>query len=410
LKLPLALLIGTLLLSSGSPALAAGFALAEQGAAASGNASAHTAVADSADSAFFNPSLNALAPGLKTSLGASFLFAGLEHDGDVLTQTESPPGTPPTLKFGYAHPFQNLNIGGTIYAGVPYGSGVQWPGSWPGRFDITSIALRVYELNANAVVGYRIDDLTFALGGGPRLLRSTVGLTRKIDAVENEADVELAGVGSSLAWQASGAAQLKGATLGVSYRSGVTANLNGRAHFQDVPVELSGVAQDQNVNTSVALPSRLAIGISYNFGPGQLAFDTERYGWSTFKTFGINFENPDTPNVNEPRNWEDTWAFRLGYSHTGLAKELVLRAGLAWDPTPAPANTLSPTLPDSNRSIGTLGAGWTFPINLQINAAYGLMVLQETAPTNPEVLQGKIRGNVHMFSFGVAWHLDSHSP
>ena len=89
-------------------AKAAGFALAEQGAAASGNASAHTASKDSPDLAYFNPALLALSPGFRAQLGASFLFSSLEHDGEALTKSESPPGTPPTLKLSYIHDFEAM--------------------------------------------------------------------------------------------------------------------------------------------------------------------------------------------------------------------------------------------------------------------------------------------------------------
>src|SRR5690554_6344515 len=124
----------TALLLAGQ-AKAAGFALAEQGAAASGNASAHTASKDSPDLAYFNPALLALSPGFRAQLGASFLFSSLEHDGEALTKTESPPGTPPTLKLSYIHDFEAFRAGMSIYAGVPFGSGVTWPNTWPGRFE-----------------------------------------------------------------------------------------------------------------------------------------------------------------------------------------------------------------------------------------------------------------------------------
>lgn len=394
----------TALLLAGQ-AKAAGFALAEQGAAASGNASAHTASKDSPDLAYFNPALLALSPGFRAQLGASFLFSSLEHDGEALTKTESPPGTPPTLKLSYIHDFEAFRAGMSIYAGVPFGSGVTWPNTWPGRFEITSIQLRVWELNLNPVVHTRVAEVELSLGGGPRLLASTVGLTRKIDAVENEGEVELAGEASGVAWQANGAVTWKGVTLGAHYRSPKDLSFEGSADFRDVPPELSGRAQDQNVSTMLGLPSRLAIGVSWRHQNHEFMLDVERFGWSSFETFGINFENPDTPDVLEPRLWQDTWSFRGGYHLRLLEERLSTRAGFAWDPSPAPAATLSPTLPDADRVSGTLGAGWKFGSGVSTDIAFGATLLLEREPTNPNAIPGKIRGSIPFVAVGVSYEL-----
>lgn len=385
---------------------ASGFAMPEQGAAASGNAGAHTGVQNSVDAAFFNPASVALMPGFQAQLSGAFLFSKITHEGEEITESQTPPGTPPALKLAWAHELQSLRIGVTAYAGVPFGSGVTWPDTWPGRFDITSIALRVYEANINPVMGFSSGDWSVGLGAGPRVLRASVGLTRKLDAVENEANVELAGLGTAWAWQGSAIIAFQNASLGVNYRSGADVAVAGRAHFEDVPVELSNRARDQDVQTTLPVPSRLAIGAAYTFGFGRVSLDAERLGWSVFEAFQIDFAHPETPDVDERRDWNDTWTWRLGYEHTGITPPLALRAGLAFDPTPSPIDTLSPTLPDSDRLMLTLGGGWKLdPFPMQINAAYGYTHLLPKTPTNPDVLPGNIFGRIHTVSLGVSIHL-----
>ena len=388
-----------------SQANAAGFALAEQGAAASGNASAHTALKDSPDLGYFNPSLLATKPGFKAQFGASALFSSLEHEGEALTQSQSPPGTPPTLKLSYVHDFDVLRAGLSLYSGVPFGSGVTWPDSWPGRYEITSIQLRVWELNLNPILSTSVSGVDVALGAGPRLLRSTVGLTRKIDTVESEGEVQLAGDSGGIAWQANGAISWQGLTLGAQYRSAKDLNFEGSADFRDIPPELSGRAQDQGVETMLGLPSRLAVGLSWRHKAHEVMVDVERFGWSSFETFGIDFENPDTPDVSEPRLWEDTWSFRGGYHLRLLEERLSARAGFAWDPSPAPATTLSPTLPDADRVTATLGAGWKFGSGISTDIAFGATLLLEREPTNANAIPGKIRGSIPFVALGVSYEL-----
>ena len=81
--------------------------------------------------------------------------------------------------------------------------------------------------------------------------------------------------------------------------------------------------------------------------------------WSSFQQLKITNTSVPTYNVNKAQNWKDVMAYRVGLEYR-VSDPLALRAGFSYDPTPVPAETLSPLLPDSDRFYYTLGAGLKF--------------------------------------------------
>ena len=74
--------------------------------------------------------------------------------------------------------------------------------------------------------------------------------------------------------------------------------------------------------------------------------------------------------------------FRLGGAYQ--IDDLTLRAGLAYDISPVPDRTVDATLPDNDRLIWTLGAGYSFGM-LRVDLAYmNLWVFGRELPTEGE--------------------------
>ncbi len=288
---------------------------------------------------------------------------------------------------------------------MPFGSGLQWPTDWPGRYEVTSIGLRTFELGASLAAGYTYGDYSISLAAGPRFTFGTVALERKVDAVGQEGEVKLTGEDQGLGVQTALAVRYANFSLGASYRSRTKLEFEGFADFAGIPPELGERIRDQAVQTEVTLPDRWAFGFAYDFGFGVASADAEIFTWSTFETFGIDFENEETPDVIEPREWHDTVALRFGYEHR-ILDSFAARAGFAWDPTPSPTHTLSPTLPDSNRFVLGLGAGYTYaPIGLTADLAYSRVFVSETSSTGPETFPGTYRGGANILAFSISHRL-----
>lgn len=390
-----------------TPAVAAGFAVAEQGASALGVAGAATARSDLAETGFYNPA--ATKAGFVAVAGGSLIFPTIKHfhpETENLTKAESHAATPPYAHLGWVGEFDRHRFGVLLGAYVPFGAGLSWPKTWNGRFEVTSIELQVFEAQATTIYGISLsEDFEIGGSGSIRALRSTVELERSIDAIDTEPHVLLGGDANTLSGGAALWARIGDVQGGISYRGAAKLDFEGAAHFEDVPVELSGAAHDQSVKTSVSLPERIAFGVAYDLDFGVASLDAEYFHWSRFKTFGIDFEDDATPDVDEPRNWRNTVTIRAGYEHRLMEKRLALRAGGAFDPTPSPQETLSPTLPDASRVLFTLGAGYRFDFGLRADVAFANVVLMENTATG-EGFPGVYSGGAQVLTLGIGYTLE----
>jgi len=388
-----------------SNAFAAGFAVAEQGASAQGVAGAATARADLAETAWYNPA--ALGAGPVAAVGVNIIVPSIRHTdpaSGLVTSAESGAETPPWIHLGHVYGLGNQRFGLVAVANVPFGAGLHWPEDWSGRFEVTAIALQVFEVSANAVYGIELgEDVELGAGFQFRLMRSTVELHRKIDVVNDEAAVALGGAAPGKGFGGSAFARVHALSLGANFRSAAALEYTGAAHFEDVPIELSGAAHDQAVTTAVTLPERLAVGACYDLGFGAPSVDFEYFRWSRFQTFGIDFEDDATPDVAEPRNWHDTVTFRAGYEHRLLDRRLAVRAGFAYDPIPSPSETIGPTLPDSSRVVATVGAGYAFGFGVHLDAAFGHVALLGSESTGDDVFPGRYGGSAEIVSIGASF-------
>ncbi|MBA2662110.1 MAG: outer membrane protein transport protein [Bradymonadaceae bacterium] len=390
-----------LLLAHVTEARAAGFSQGMQGAASSGMAGAATARADSAEVGFYNPSAWAWHEGAQLSLGVAAIMGSITHiapTDQARTEAITKVGLPPYFHGAYG--FGQFALG--LSLSVPFGSGLGWPEDWDGRFEVTSIALQAFEL-APTVAWSPIEQLSLAVG--PRFLSATVEYRRGIDTVnpENEGTVYLGASSRALAAQAALLYRpIDDLTFGLSYRSRADLNFTGAAHFENIPIELSQKAHDSSARTTLTLPDRWALGAAYASLWGTLSLDLEYVTWSTFDEFAIDFDDEDVPDVKQPRNWRDTLSLRVGYEYGELFPGLSLRTGFAIDPTPSPSDTLSPSQPDSDRFVVTIGAGYKLGAGLTLDLSYGHLFFSGAQPTG-EAFEGRYESSANVVSAGLSF-------
>lgn len=391
-----ALLLGVFLAARAG---AAGFAVGEQGAAAMGQASAVTASRGDPSAAYFNPASIAGDDGATASADLTVIAPLLSAEDPAtgtVVKTSSGPATPPTLCASWDS--GPLALG--LYSGLPFGASLAWPDGWRGRFEITDISLQSWSLSP--FVAYRVTDKV-GLAAGVDVHLATVKLGKRLDFVDQEGSVVLGGAGHGFGLAASAlwepAPEWR---VGVSYRSRANVSFSGRAHFDNVPLAFEGKAHDQDVTTAVTLPDRASLGVERHWGQWRASAQLDYTAWQTFQSFDINFSDPQTPSVSQPRNWHGAVAVRAGGSYRMTDRPVTLRAGLLFDQMPSPADTLSPTLPDSNRVGASLGGGWAFG-QVQLDAAYMFVFLTGSQSDGPEVLAAKYGGTAHLFALGVTW-------
>lgn len=383
-----------------SPAEAGGYAQGFQGASSAGLSNAVTGRPDIPEAGYYNPAGWALQHDWGLGAGGSFLLPMVDHeDPETGARTRAEvDGSVPPFAHGYGA-YRDFAAG--IYLGIPYGASLQWPEDWPGRFEVTATELRVMEA-APSVAWRPIDEL--AIAAGPRLVWGSLGYASAIDFARPgeegfvELDASAQGVGAQIgAW----GRVHDDVSLGASWRTAITLGFEGLAEFEDVPPEMADDAHDTNAHTDLVLPHRLALGLAYDVSVmGTLSLDLEYSLWSAYDTFDVHFESDDVDDISEPRDWNNTLSMRAGIEYVAPVDGLSVRSGIAIEPSPAPADTLTPAQPDTDRTSMSLGAGYRAAEGLDVDAAYNFIILDETS-SRGEGFQGVYDGLIHVFTLGV---------
>lgn len=379
-------------------AFAAGFALENQSARATGMGNAYTAVADDASSVFFNPAGLANGSGFSLQLGDTLLAPSVHFTSPTGRRTTSTPelSPPPHLYARYVVT-PKLAVGVGVFS--PYGASISWPDGWEGAARAKHSKLVTYALEP--AVAYEVHPKV-RFGAGISLLRGTVELSRALDLPDEDGEILLGGGGFGVGFHAGVHGRIIEDWLeaGVAWRSGARMRFEGNAHFEGEPAELAGTLKDQAVSTSVRLPDIVSVGLSSKPLPRlRVALDAHYTAWSQFDALRLTFEDPALDSQT-PKDWHDTVSVHLG-GEFAVTQAALVRAGVTYDPTASPQKTLTPELPDATRYKLAVGGGYAFR-DVRIDGAYQLVVLGDAVSTHHEI-PGTYAGLAHVVALTVGW-------
>ncbi len=380
--------------SAPSIALAGGFQIVEQSAAAGGTAGAGIARTDDPAAAWYGPA-GIEGDGWRFAAGMLAVSPRVQAratDGSWSERTEQAVKTPPQLYASWAR--GRFATGASV--NVPFGSGVAWPAAWEGRYEIVSSSLQV--VRTQPFASWRFGRVRIA--AGPHLDYGRLQIARKVDFVNDEGDVAIdmqgTGVGAhaALHWEASDRL-----AIGATWKSRTKIPLKGTADFE-VPDAFTGRAHDQWVTSEITMPDVYAAGVAWRpSARWTVLADLGVTDWSTYDRVVIDFEDPDTTDVvNRPR-WQARPWLRMGAERR--VGEGAVRAGLLADPSPAPDDALAPSSPDSHRVGATAGFGWNVGRGATVDGFYEYLRLLDRTSKNEEALAAKYRGEAHFVGVAV---------
>jgi long-chain fatty acid transport protein len=386
----------------------AGFAIYEQGASATGRACAVTAVADRPSALFYNAAGIALLPGLNVEAGDTLIFPLGQHEDPATGRTTDAVSQvfyPPTIYASYLLP-GSVALGLGVFA--PFGLGMEWPADWIGFTEIESIELQTFFINPT--VAWRPFSW-LAIGAGFDAVRGTVELRKGIDLVDEHGSLHGAGGAWGFGGNAGILFRFLGGDLsfGASYRSAVKLDFTGDADFS-VPPSFASLLEDQPLESSITLPHAVAFGVAGNpFEMLTLSADATLTLWSSFRQFGMRFpgdaERPEDEQLTqfERRDWSDAWSVRFGLEvRPPVAPGLALRAGVVYDTSPSPSDTVSPSLPDADRIDASGGVGYVFPWGLVVDVGYMYVRFLERTTTG-DAFPGTYRASAHLLGMSVGY-------
>ncbi len=419
------ILTATALLALPAFAGAQGFGLNEIGtcAIARGFATVGSPCADGS-AIFWSPAAATWLNGWTASIGAANIALKGQFQQDTTFRSydlSSPAVTVPQVFVNYHPANSNLAFGLGIY--VPYGLTSEWPDSFPGRFEAKKASLSTIYIQPN--IAYKINS-KWSVGGGPVFAHSSVELVQSVDlstqvALTTPTVVRFSQLGVAKRTEFA-RATLKGSGNGFGAHIGVAGVLSPEwtmgarfllpisleyndadATFAPVTTGLvvggtlpgappipagtsfdqlvataftSGPLQTQKVSTRIAHPAQVGLGLAYTGWKNAVVdVDYQYTGWKQFREIPITFKGSSAattaPSDTVVEDYNNTSSIRIGIEYdVQQYKGLKLRAGAAGAASAAPAETVTPLLPEQDRAYWTLGGGYTFMTHYALDAAF----------------------------------------
>jgi long-chain fatty acid transport protein len=403
-----------------------GFGLNDIGSCAVARAYATTgAPCRDASTIYWNPGAAATLPGLSVYAGGDIIgvLGGFTADTTLHHYAANvPTAVVPSVFVNYGGQLGSHRASAGLGVYVPYGLTSQWNPDFPGRFEAQKASLRTVYIQPNVAIEVIHDVLS--VGGGPIIAHSSVELDQALDlsavpvaAAPGSPTFGQLGIPQGTAFalaKLNGSATGYGFTIGALFRpvhdfqigarflSAVTFRYdNATANFTQLPTGLivaggnpfglpagtpvdsivapqfrtGGALVTQPVTTRIVHPLQAEAGVGYT-GLQQTTLDVDYayIGYQSFQNLPVIFGGAAGAAGLDRILLEDytsSWSLRGSAEHVfGDSGGITGRAGFSYVKTPAPAETVTPLLPDMNRYNASVGLGIPLARTLALDVAY----------------------------------------
>jgi len=428
------------LLFAATSAMAAGFRLPEQGAKAMGMGMAFTAQADDPSAIYYNPAGIVQLEGQNVMIGGTYIREnGAEFTGTTpLTLSTSTSETQEDLDFVIPNAYWTRKAAPDFAYGVgifaPFGLGQKYGNRQTSIFRNQVTNVEIQTIVVNPTVAWKINDV-LSVGAGVDFMYGKAKLSQagvvNVGAPLNIFQLDLDGQGTAWGYNFGVLLTPEGNfKVGASYRSGFrldikNANVNLWEINSTVPFIPPGLSAADvfggsstyhtSASTTINMPATFQLGVAYILDRLTLEVDLDWTFWSAFKTLKIDIENNTAllPDANRPEMWKDVVGVDVGAEYR-VTDPMALRLGFRYDPSPVPANTLSPLLPDSDRFFYCAGAGykfrnWTFDLSYMYLDKKDRTVNNQTPNGVPSQVNygagfdGSWSGDAHLLAFDIGY-------
>jgi len=434
------------LLFTATSAMAAGFRLPEQGAKAMGMGMAFTAQADDPSAIYYNPAGIVQLEGQNVMIGGTYIREnGAEFTGTTpLTLSTSTSETQEDLDFVIPNAYWTRKAAPDFAYGVgifaPFGLGQKYGNRQTSIFRNQVTNVEIQTIVVNPTVALKINDV-LAVGAGVDFMYGKAKLSQagvvNVGAPLNIFQLDLDGDGTAWGYNFGLLLTPEGNfKVGASYRSGFRLDIkdadvnlweiNSTVPFIPNPVPPPAALNASQVfggsstyhtsaSTTINMPATFQLGVAYILDRLTLEVDLDWTFWSAFKSLKIDIENNTAllPDANRPENWKDVVGVDVGAEYR-VTDPLALRIGFRYDPSPVPADTLSPLLPDSDRFFYCAGAGykyrnWTFDLSYMYLDKKDRTVNNQTPNGVPTPINygagfdGTWSGDAHLLAFDIGY-------
>lgn len=355
----------------------------------------------------------------------SIVYMGVEFDSSLVpgqsSKTEDPWKFLPNLF--WAMPLENTNIAIGLGITAPFGLSVNWDNEGTSAFAPGGVlrytAAHYNELmtmNFNPTVAFRLtEDLSVGLGLDVMWSRLTLkqyypwlifpgsGGAEPDGTLKGQGDGFGFGGNLGFTWKIT-----ERQTLAVTYRSQMDVDYDGDLTIDNITPTAAGFGATprSDFSSGIDFPNMVAIGYGIKLSDAiRLEADVEWIQFSRFKTLDVDIGNNNfllpASNRSIPQNWRDTFTVGIG-GDWQFTERWVLRAGYQYYQSPTPDSTYSPTIPDADQNVFTLGLGYrSGHHSFQIGYGLDFYDKRNVSTINP-AFNGKYDITVHLFSLAYA--------
>lgn len=390
--------------------MAGGYALYNMNAAAHGMAHAYVCRVNDASAVFYNPAALTRIDRNDIYLSGNWISTSGDFSSDALDgitfkqvdQDHFPPNG------YYAHRLSERFVFG-LGSYIPFAFSTEWPVQGLPALVSRKSELRTFFVTPS--LGFRPTP-NISIGGGLDVIYADTSLSQSSrfpfsTAPERTLNAHDYDVGFNL-----------GALLdtysnwvfAVTYKSKVNLEMEGDTTYATAVPVAAGIPGGKG-RVAFPLPSSITFGASTTFENLLFEGDLIYTNWGAFETFHMDFDNPSfiVNSVNLPRQYENTWALRLGAEYR-FTDNLTLRGGYLHDQTPVPDRSVDPLLPDATRNGVTMGftyatGRWNFDVGY-MTVSYDTRTVPR-ANSYPFALNSFVSGSytnsADLLAFGIGY-------
>ena len=401
---------------------AGGLAIGDKSAHASGMGNAFTAVADDASAAWFNPAGVAFTHGSKIILGnASIIIPGTKYAPNATTISLSGfPSQAATKSEGkaffvphlyYTYWDEQSRLGTSISINAPFGLETDWAATSSLASSSTVSKLSLITINSSVI--FKLNDYLSMSGGFSYVYLKNIRLDNLFQRLEGKNKSGWGGTASLMF-------RRDQFSLGLTYRSRVHINIDGGRAIGGTGLASENpalVGSTTTGNTNMTLPDNVNLGLAWRPDPAWLfSFDADWTNWSTFKEVRIHYAPSLLANSNLltggtgthiiTENWNDTLAFRFG-AQWHFRPDMYARMGYAFDPTPVNDINFTPSTPDNDSHIFSLGYSINVSHSTRLDISYSYVYIrnrdQRLSPGADAIRNGSYRSHAQVVATSLQY-------
>jgi long-chain fatty acid transport protein len=346
---------------------ALGFDNPDQDARATAQGEAFVAQADDASAIYYNPAGLTQLTGTEFTSGMEVTFPDSRLKGGGSGAEMNTMSYIPQMflasDLGLKQSPWRFGLGFTI----PFGNASDYSKNGPFRYLVTSASLVVYDIQPT--VAFQVND-HLSLGASLHAYIGDTRLSQKVPFTPlPDGNLHFGGTGEAFGASAGLLWKITPQhSIGLLYRSPFDINLTGDATLK-TPVG------DQTAHSSADIPFPQFVKGGYAFRPIpqlKLEADVEWINWETLNSLKLHAPGAAFNGTTIPFSWKDSWYYEFGAQYD-ITEHWAVRGGYIYSINTVPNNTFSPSVPDSNRHVFSVGGGYsTKRISLDLVYQYSL--------------------------------------